>query len=176
MLLDLLIHRVHLRVHGLSDLFAHGGGRRGQHLSLHPQILLRVVVKVFRGADVGRQHLGGGAEALESFHHAGDRLVARFVGCGGVLLRFLLRDLRDLFLVLAYLQVHLNLRVGELAVGRRRVFVVGDLLHQVHRAAFVEIALDRFFFDELLGATAEKRERGENGDSEYSTHGLFSPP
>ena len=99
-------------------------------------------MEVLGGAEVGGQHLRGGAHRLEAFHHAGDRLVAGLLGRVGVLLRLGLRHLGDHLLVLAHFQVHLDLAVGEVPVLRRIVLVVGDLFHEIGRAALLEILGD----------------------------------
>ena len=126
-------------------------------------------MQVFRGADVGRGHFREGAHGLKALGQTGQGvlLCVRF-------LRFVLEVLRgdfgDLFLVLAHLQIHLDLPVGEPAVLRRIVFVVGDLFHQRDGAALVEILLDAGLVDGLLELASGEDESENNDDGRGTAH------
>jgi hypothetical protein len=72
--------------------------------------------------------------------------------------------------VIADLEVHLDLPVGQLAVLRRVVLVVGRFLEDVDRAALLEIARDFGLIEHFFGFAAgdDNRECKESG--EHATH------
>ena len=127
-------------------------------------------MEVVRGAQVRGQHLGGGAHRLEAFHHPGERLVAGLLGGVGMLLGLGLRGLGDDLLVVADFEVHLHLRVREMAVLRRIVLIVGDLLHEIGRAALLEIVRDGGLVHRFLGAASGENDGNAQHCGENSTH------
>jgi hypothetical protein len=90
-----------------------------------------------------------------------------------VLLHLIFRDLRDRLLVLAHLQIHLHLRFLQPSILGRRVGVLRDLLHQIGRAALIEVFRDRRLVDELFGFASCENEGEREQQSEGTTHERF---